>query len=144
MKKLFVLLLVLVSAFAPLFAFAENDLIDPETVHAYLAEISTDDLLDMQKYIVIELEYRGYFGKETTVPVGKYTIGSDIPANAYTIKLAESGFSAITIYSENGGILTYYTVSSSAPIGKCELKDGQSIEIVGSPVIFSQYKGLGF
>lgn len=64
MKKLFALLLAMVSAFAPLFAFAEDDLIDPETVHAYFAEASTDDLLNAQKYIEIELEYRGYFGNE--------------------------------------------------------------------------------
>ena len=82
--------------------------------------------------------------KEITVPVGKYTIGSDIPANTYTIKHAGSVISMITVYSENGGILTYYTVSPSAPVGKCELKDGQSIEIIGEPVILTQYKGLEF
>lgn len=66
MKKTIAFLLVLVSAFAPLFAFAEDDLIDPETVHAYFAELSTDDLLNTQKLIEIELEYRGYSGNEAT------------------------------------------------------------------------------
>ena len=82
--------------------------------------------------------------KEVSVPVGKYTIGSDIPANTYTIKHNGNVLSMVTIYDANGKLVTMYTTSASAPIGKCELTDGQTIEIAGEPVIFTKYEGLGF
>lgn len=145
MKKLFAILIAVV--FIPCFASAEPD--EYAAIHEAFAEQSIDDLLRLKMLVEIELEYRGYTDtatkpKEVKVPVGKYKIGDDIPADTYTIKHNGNVMSMVTIYTASGGLVTMYTVSSNAPIGKCVLEKGQSIEIVGEPVIFTQYEGLGF
>jgi hypothetical protein len=146
MKKTLVLLVLF--AFIPCISFAASD--DYAVIHEAFSEHSIDDLLTLQRMVEIELEHRGYQAntasdsKAVTVPVGKYKIGVDIPANAYTIKHNGNAMSMVTIYTESGRLLTVYTISPNAPIGKCELQEGQSIDIVGEPVIFAEYEGLGF
>ena len=77
------------------------------------------------------------------VPPGTYTIGTDIPANTYTIE--PTGMIAmITIKNSNGSLVTMHALNANTNIGKIELKDGQIIELVGEPVVFKPYEGLGF
>lgn len=147
MKKIIVLLVVLI--LIPCSSLAEAD--KYAAIHEMFANHSNDDLLTLQKMLEIELEYRGLSsgkqaaeGKEVIVPVGEYAIGEDIPANTYTIKLGGSLMSMVSIYDKNGNIDSMYTISPSAPIGKCALSDGQSIKIIGEPVVFIEYEGLGF
>ena len=134
----------------PSFAFSEVDPYSPEYIHSIFGSYSTEELLNLIRIVEIEIESRGEgkekpaTAKETSIPVGKYKIGVDIPANTYTVKMNSGFISMITIYSPSGGYVAMYTVTPDAPVGKCELTDGQSIEIVGSPVVFSQYQGLGF
>lgn len=149
MKKIiclvsFALLLVML---CPLCSYAEENPFDPEFVHAFFADYSIDDLLNMQKLVEIELEYRGYYAeaKEVTVPPGTYTIGADIPASVYSLSLKGGIISMITIKNADGSLNTMHAINASTPnIGKIDLKDGQIIEIVGEPVLFKPFEGLGF
>lgn len=146
MKKMIALLFLLALALAPLNTFAESDPFDPEYVHTFFGDYSIDDLLNMQKLVEIELEYRGYSKektepKEFDVPAGKYTIGVDIPAGVYTVSRGNGMFDSIVII---GNYDAFYPVSHNSPIGKLELSEGQTIEVQMGNVKFSEYKGLGF
>ena len=130
----------------PCYSFAVTDPFDPEYVHSIFGDQSIDDLLNMKKLLEIELEYRGYSSKKTEtkefdVPVGKYTIGIDIPAGIYTVSRGSGMFDSIVII---GNYETFYPVSQNSPIGKLELAEGQTIEVQMGGVKFSEYKGIGF
>lgn len=146
MKKLIAIFVAIV--FIPCFASAEAD--EYAAIHEAFAGQSIDDLLALKMLVEFELDYRGYKPetatkpKEVNVPVGKYTIGDDIPEGTYTIKHNGNVMSMVTIYNANGGMVTMYTVTPKAPIGKCVLEKGQSINIVGEPLVFTAYEGLGF
>ena len=142
MKKIVALVLVLFS-FASI-TFAQAD--EYATIHEAFKEHTLDDLLLLQKMVEIELEYRGYYSKETVakefdVPVGKYIIGVDIPAGVYTVTHGGGMFSAIIVI---GNYEAFYPVSQDSPVGKIELTEGQTLEVQMSGVKFSEYKGLGF
>lgn len=79
--------------------------------------------------------------KEFDVPVGKYTIGIDIPAGVYTVSRGSGLFDSIVVI---GNYETFYPVSQNSPIGKLELAEGQTIEVQMGGVKFSEYKGIGF
>ena len=86
-----------------------------------------------------------------TVPMGEYTVGVDIPAGAYSIKIAEvtSPYripsSTITVYSKSGVIDERFYLSNATPvIGKVTLKDGYTIKISGDSILLSSYKGIGY
>lgn len=145
MKKL-AFMLVLMIALVPFHVFAEENQFSQEYVHSYFSEFSTEELLALQKAIGVELEYRGYSSektetKEFDVPVGKYTIGVDIPAGTYTVSRGNGMFDSLVVI---GNYETFYPVSQNSPIGKLELVEGQTIEVQMGGVKFSEYKGLGF
>ena len=140
-----ILLLLLVSLFIPCCVFAESD--EFAVIHETFASHTIDDLLLLKKIVEIELEYRGYYTetKEVSVPPGTYTIGADIPANVYSLSLDGSIVSMITIKNADGSLVTMHALNASTTnIGKIDLTDGQVIEIVGEPVIFKPYVGIGF
>lgn len=83
MKKKFALLLMLISIFSPLLVLAEDAPVDPEEVHAYFANISLNNLLNAQRLIGIELEYRGYSSNETS------------PISPSEIRLSEMNYSEL-------------------------------------------------
>lgn len=163
MKKLLCAALVITILFAS-FPGSSSALTEDEykqQIRAMFADASDDDLKSLFEAVQYELMCRGYkFSfdeqsneasvqkeetelKEVTVPAGKYTIGSDIPAGTYTLNTADY-LSIVSIWDASGGLVTMHTLSAQASVGKIELKNGQSIEINGSAVVFKPYAGLGF
>lgn len=124
-------------------------------IHNMFAETSDEDLKALLTAVQVELMYRGYTfdineahpavasQKEVTVPPGTYAVGIDIPEGEYTV--CTNGYiSMLTIKDISGNFITAYSLSSSTPIGKLVIEDGQYVEIVGESVIFKPYQGLGF
>lgn len=163
MKKLLCVVLMFSILFAsfPCSSSAMTEDEYKQQIRAMFADASDDDLKALFEAVQYELMCRGFnFSfdeslneasvqkemteqKEVTVPAGKYTIGSDVPAGTYTLNT--TGYiSMVTIWNASGGLVTMHTLSEQAPVGKIELKDGQVIEINGSAVVFKTYSGLGF
>jgi len=67
MKKMWLLLVILVSIVSPYHSHAETD--EYASIHEAFAEFTTDELLALQDYIEIELEYRGYYSNEKATDV---------------------------------------------------------------------------
>lgn len=145
MKKTIAFLLVLVSALTPVLAFAEDSASALGSVRTYIAQLSTDDLLEMKGLIEEELQSRGASSegaspKEFYVPSGKYTVGIDFPAGTYTATYSGELLAMIVV----GDYEAYYNVMSDNPVGKIELAEGQTIDVQYGGVTFSEYKGIGF
>ena len=145
-KRIHCFLLLFLAFLIPCQVFAENADDTYSVIHEAFANHTIDDLLTLQKMVEIELEYRGYYSeqKEVTVQPGTYTIGSDIPPNVYSLSLAGNIISMITIKDANGSLVAMHALNPGTNVGKIELADGQKIEIVGEPVLFKHYEGLGF
>lgn len=126
------------------FCFAESD--TQAAIHEFFSDSSIEELVAFKNMIEFELEYRGYSSeknepKEFDVPVGKYTIGIDIPAGIYTVSRGSGMFDSIVVI---GNYESFYPVSQNSPIGKLELVEGQTIEVQMGGVKFSEYTGIGF
>lgn len=103
------------------------------------------ELLSLKDSIDQELANRGEGVKNVLVPVGRYTVGEDIPAGTYTVTYEGAIISLVTVYSgKNDTYGTGYNLSANGSIGKLELSDGQIIEVLYGSVYFSQYSGLDF
>ena len=104
-------------------------------------------------------EYAGLdfaVGRTNRVPGGRYTVGEDIPAGAYTISM-EDGSTNLTVwgaayedYRSNGGLLLNVTMNSRSSsssynpvMGKVILKEGNVIDFVHE-LVFDAYAGLNF
>jgi len=127
-------------------AFAENG--NPYDAYiTYWKELfgtcSTDLLLQVKSVIDVELASREDLNKEVDVPQGLYIIGIDIPAGTYTITAAGE-IAMVTLYTSDDNLITMHSMYEGEAIGKIDLQFGQKIEITGSAVVFSTYKGLGF
>lgn len=154
MKKLLCILFLLLVASVP--ACAESAPTTNEAiVHEMFANHSDEDLRNLFIAVQYELISRGYAiqgkgdyfkaieKKEVTVPPGTYRIGDDIPAGIYTI-VPTGALSMVTVKDSSGGLVTMHSIGGEIYVGKQELKDRQLIDIVGQPVIFKTYQGLGF
>ena len=90
--------------------------------------------------------------KEVTVPVGTYTVGTDIPAGDYTVTYEGRIQSCVYVYPNIHSVGSYnypfYILNSvvmdSSSIGKLTLTDGQVIKIEYGSVVFRPYTGLDF
>ena len=138
MKKLMVILL-LVCLVLPITVLADVSLPD-------LTEYTTEDLVALKTLIAQEMLERG-IEKQATIPIGKYTIGVDIPAGTYSVKPVKSGFD-FKIYpnaNKTGAFdsIYYEYVRSTESIGKIELLEGQILEIDAN-VILTVYTGINF
>lgn len=109
-----------------------------------LSSMSTEELLNLRNAINTELAVRGFKEKEVIVPPGRYTVGTDIPVGVYTLTRSEEYFSGIKTYTPSGQYDLTFSVSTDTPIGKLELTEGQTVEILYETVVFKQYAGLGF
>ena len=81
---------------------------------------------------------------EVVVPLGVYAVGIDIPAGDYSVRMADGLISWIKSYDAGGALCADYSMSQGKRIGKLTLKEGQTVEVLSSSVIFAPYKGLGF
>ena len=138
MKKLMVMLLV-VCLFLPITVLAVVSMPD-------LTEYTTEDLITLKTLIAQEMLERG-IEKQAIIPIGKYTIGVDIPAGTYSVKPVKSGFD-FKIYpnaNKTGShdYIYYEFIRSTEYIGKIELLEGQIVEIDAN-VILTVYTGINF
>jgi hypothetical protein len=136
MKRVISILVLLLFISVPLGVTAER--ID-------FSGLSLDALIMLKTWINEEIAERTKYDKAVNVPVGEYIIGADIPVGIYTLTINTQS-AVLMIYSENGQLIGSHIMlkDSSDTIGKITLKNGQIIEIKGSPIVFSTYKGLSF
>lgn len=125
MKKIISLVLVLL--LFPALAMAEIN----------LSSMTNDELIQLKTQILDELLTRSEI-KEVNVPAGEYTVGEDIPAGSYTV-YADSAACMLTVNEYEA----LHYLGQSEHIGKLVLKDGDTVNLVGS-CIFTIYQGLGF
>lgn len=79
-----------------------------------------------------------------TVPRGKYIVGIDIPARAYTLtNPSDDDMARILVTDQNGKSVYYFYLHESEVYGKLDLLEGYTVELE-NPVTFTRYKGLGF
>lgn len=149
-SRFLVILLVLV-LFVPAFSIATTYADLQADAQAMFANHTDENLIALYEYAKIEMERRGLqpLGivnpeKETSVPPGQYTIGTDIPAGAYTIKSEGTLFALMYVYSTEGKLVATYNVTPATSIGKLELEEGQTLQFTGDTLTFAPYKGLGF
>nr|DAF83094.1 MAG TPA: hypothetical protein [Caudoviricetes sp.] len=134
MKKKFLSVILTLCLLLPVIALAEID----------LSEMSVDELIALNKAVVMELMSRKDF-KEVAVPAGEYKVGEDIPAGTYTVKAEGDQYIALNVLDKNGNYtLKMYSVEEDNPIGKLALEDGETVATMGGIVIFTPYAGLGF
>lgn len=132
-------LFLLFSFFLASLAFAEET--NP------LQELSLDELVAAKLMIESEISARESEFKNVTVPIGKYTVGLDIPVGVYTLTSAGGQYSfssTVSVYDQTNQRIFYDQISSGKKIGKLELLYGYQVEIKMEAVVFSTYEGLGF
>ncbi len=134
MKRILVLLLMLLSLVSIAHAETAVD----------LAALTTEELVELRSAVNAELSARNFKEKEVTVPPGRYTVGTDIPAGIYTISRTKEYSSNVRTYTPTGQYDLSFLVSTDTPVGKLELAEGQTVEILHESVIFQLYAGLGF
>lgn len=133
MKKKF-LSVVLALCLLPVIALAEVD----------LSAMSVDELIELNKAVVMELMSRKDF-KEVTIPAGEYKVGEDIPAGIYTVKVKANQFASLNVLdSKKNYTSKIYVVEVDNPIGKLVLEEGEIVATTYGSVIFTPYAGLGF
>ena len=136
MKKsllIFVLLSVFVFALTP---------VSHASSYLDLSTLSTDELLSIRDSINAELSKRNFKEKSVIVPKGIYTVGTDIPAGAYTLTSKEN-LVTMAIYDQNDNLIFSSAFDEGEILGKVELKHGCIVKFTGM-FVFETYKGLGF
>lgn len=129
MKKVCSLLLSIFLLFS--FAVAETN----------LSEMSYDDLIALQKELVIEIMSRPEW-KEVEVPAGQYTIGVDIPAGWYSMK-PKSKWDSVYLRWYPNPDNDYWDYLRTDDIARFELKEGMRIYLEQT-TIFAPARSLGF
>lgn len=131
MKRVLTVVLVLLSLVSAVSA---------ETID--LKGMTPEELVSLRDAVNAELIARG-FEKEVNVPAGTYVVGKDIPAGEYTIS-TKAMMLAFTTLDSNGQYDDIHSIMPGTPIGRIQLREGYTVEIVGGTAIFSVYTGLGF
>ncbi len=107
-----------------------------------LSAMTIDELKALNQSVVSEIMTRKDFN-QVKVPAGIYKVGEDIPAGTYTL-LCDEDYTVITVKDSKGNYTEkMYAIEQNEQIGKLELLNGESIEILSS-VVFMPYVGLGF
>lgn len=136
MKRLLSVLLIIGILFSC--AFAEG--VD-------LSYLSFAQLLQMQQIINEEIVRRPEW-KKTTVPVGVWTVGVDIPAGSYSISALDGESSHIGIKTGTGildSTIILQTINSeSSAIGKVDLQAGYVVTVEWNALVFSPALAIGF
>ena len=131
MKKLITLLLVLLMT-------ASTAVAAPD-----LSGYSLAELLELRSLINDELHDRGAV-ITFRAPVGVYTVGVDFPAGTYTIECG--GTYGCMIKVKNPGerlpVFSETAYTDGQPIGKVEMKNGQTVEVLVESAVFTTYTGL--
>lgn len=107
-----------------------------------LSGMSFDELSELQARIAAEIVKRQEWNS-TTIPVGIWRIGEDIPAGTYCIESAKGTPANIGVwgyerydYETNGGLIYNYLLWRKGDIiGKIELKEGYLMENTSSIII---------
>lgn len=121
------------------FSFASAETID-------LSGLSYDELVALRQRIDLAIMQSDEW-REVTVPVGTYTVGTDIPAGDYTVSYKGSIGAILEVYSADEFPTAIHTLGQmfgTTLIGKLTLSDGQVISISQGELAFSPYKGIGF
>lgn len=105
-----------------------------------------EELIALKTRITEEIAVRTDEKASFDVPIGRYTVGEDIPCGTYAIRFRGTGSASIVVCSREGEMLRFYMLSSGSAntVGKLELLEGQSVEIAGGQLAFSLYGGLAF
>lgn len=134
MKKLIALILIIALA-APV-ALADID----------LSGMTFDELMDLQQQLTAAL-WASDGWQEVEVPVGYYVVGDDIPAGRWSV--TSDGYIFIRLYSSlkqylagNDWIGGYGGEAGSKV--NLTLADGEVLEVVSTPIIFTPGTSLGF
>ena len=132
MKKLLIVILIL-ALLLPAAAMA--DLPD-------ISDLSQDELLQLNHAIQEKL-----FGQKLSegipVPPGAYTIGEDIPAGTYRLRIpGENGMYAIEKDGKPIGSSLVGTEYNITEIGKILLEEGTVFEIAYTTIVFYPYTGI--
>jgi len=162
MKKLICAVLMFSILFAsfPCISSAMTEDEYKQQIRASFADTTDDQLKFLFEAVQYELMCRGFKfdfdenhvgsvqkeeteQKEVTVPAGEYTVGEDIPSGTYTVT-ATGLITVLIVKDSDGSTDAMHSLQSGSSIGKLVLKDGQTVEITGTEVIFKPYSGIGF
>ena len=133
MKKLITLLLIAVLLLP---AAALADLPD-------ISGLTHNELIELNHRIQMRL-FSEKLMNGVNIPVGRYTVGEDIPAGSYRVAIsAENGL--IVIYSPDEKTVCSYAlglVYDVYEIGKITLEEGQIFDLSYGSVTLYPYSGL--
>lgn len=82
-----------------------------------------------------------------TANPGRYDVGSDIPAGAYSVRCADGvELTTVAFYNEDGDWFLLESLESEAGevVGKVELIDGYMVEVRNGDAYFSAPSGISF
>lgn len=111
---------------------------------AKISEMTYEELIQLRQLVDREILSRPEW-KQATVPAGIYTVGIEIPAGTYSIRLPNAdgceNFSIWGVeyenYKDGGGCIMSELLDDENPMfGKVELKAGNVIYISG-PLVFA-------
>lgn len=131
MKKLLLSIVI----FSFLFSCAGAERVD-------LSTLSFADLLSLRSALDAEIISRPEW-KEVTVPAGTWTVGSDIPAGAYSARSATGELARLICTTPSGRQKESIWLSSNKVLGKILLEDGDTVELTDQ-VVFSPPLSIGF
>lgn len=118
-----------------------------EIIAVPLSGLSQDELIALRDQIHQELLDRG-IEKEVLVPMGVYTVGTDIPAGTYTVKPVSMEGTLFELYADEAMtdalMSDYLSTYTGNYIGKVELKEGNVVVIENANLTFAPYQGLAF
>ena len=101
---------------------------------AVRAPVTGSDLAFVREQVIAELKSRPEW-KETKIPSGQWTVGTDLPAGAWSFRRTEKGLSTTVTFSHKVGHTVkeedFYLVDENA-VGKAEPADGTVLTVDGA------------
>ena len=98
------------------------------------APVTGSDLAFVRDQVIAELKSRPEW-KETKIPSGQWTVGTDFPAGSYSFRRTEKGLSTTVTFSHKVGHTVkeedFYLVNDNA-VGKAEPADGTVLTVDGA------------
>ena len=137
-KKLVAIAMVILLFVPVLSAYA-----DPVTID--LGTMSFDELVALKNEINKAILDSGN-AKEVTIPPGIYIVGQDIPAGGYSAVAGNVMFAVVEVTPRGEDFFSamYALTGDDNEIGRLDLKDGDTLEITGTSLVFKKFSGFDF
>lgn len=111
--------------------------------------LTNEELMELNHQICLKL-FSEKLINGVHIPIGVYTVGEDIPAGSYQVKLENNqntSLISINYINDEGeknvsGSFAIGDLYGAYEVGKMTLEDGQIVEIDFAPAVFFPYSGL--